>query len=48
MGAWYLGKSIQMLAQSDAAYFMEGWNKARGCCIEHTVAEQYGIRIIHD
>ena len=40
---WSLGKSIQILAQADVAYFCEGWDKARGCKIEHKCALQYGI-----
>ena len=46
-GAWYLGKSILLLSQADAAYFMNGWDKARGCIIEHEVVEKYCIPIIH-
>ena len=47
-GAWYLGKSLKMLSQADAAYFMIGWDKARGCKIEHQVAVYYEIEILHD
>lgn len=38
-----LGESIKMLDQADAAYFAPGWDEARGCIIEHAVAELYGI-----
>ena len=24
---WFLGKSLQMLADADIAYFVEGWNR---------------------
>ena len=41
-----LGESIKLLANADYAYFMKGWNKARGCIIEHEVCERYGIPII--
>ena len=41
-----LGESIKLMANADYAYFMKGWNKARGCIIEHEVCERYGIPII--
>ena len=41
-----LGRSLQMLAQADAAIFAPGWQDARGCRIEHEAAEAYGIRVI--
>lgn len=43
-----LGKSIELLAQADVAYFAPGWQNARGCLIEHDCATQYGIQIIGD
>ena len=45
---WYLGKSILMLAQANAAYFMYGWRDARGCIIEHEIVLKYNVPIIHD
>lgn len=41
-----LGESIKLIADADCAYFMKGWNKTRGCIIEHEVCELYGIPII--
>ena len=41
----YLGKSIEVLAQADLAYFMKGWDEARGCVVEHLCAAKYGIEI---
>ncbi len=41
----YLGKSIEILAQADLAYFMKNWDEARGCMIEHLCATRYGIDI---
>uniref|UniRef100_UPI004026D9C0 DUF4406 domain-containing protein n=1 Tax=Phocaeicola dorei TaxID=357276 RepID=UPI004026D9C0 len=41
-----LGKSIQLMAKADIAYFCQGWENARGCRIEHKCAKQYGIAII--
>lgn len=43
---WYLGKSIQFLSQADIAYFGGDWKNARGCKIEHEIADKYGIKII--
>ena len=43
---WFLGESLKLLATADIAYFATGWEGARGCKIEHTCAEKYGVRII--
>lgn len=40
---WFLGKSIELLAQADIAYFAPGWKDARGCKIEHECAVEYSI-----
>lgn len=40
---WYLGKSLMLLADADIIYFAKGWEKNRGCRIEHTCAVEYGI-----
>ena len=40
---WFLGKSLELLAQADVAYFAPGWADARGCRIEHLCAVEYGI-----
>ena len=45
---WFLGKSLELLASADVAYFAKGWNEARGCKIEHTCAVEYGILTIED
>lgn len=47
-GVWYLGKSILLLSIADAVYFMDGWEDARGCKIEHTIAIDYNLNIIQD
>lgn len=41
-----LGRSLEMLANADAAYFLSGWEQARGCRIEHEATVEYGIEII--
>jgi hypothetical protein len=40
---WFLGKSLELLAGADIAYFAPGWDGARGCKIEHECAREYGI-----
>ena len=43
---WFLGKSLEFLADADVAYFAPGWEAARGCKIEHQSAVDYGIQVI--
>ena len=43
---WCLGEAIKKLGECDAAIFHYKWKEARGCIVERTVAEQYGIEII--
>ena len=43
-----LAKSLELLAEADLAYFVRGWQDARGCRIEHECALQYGVRIIEE
>lgn len=38
----YLAKTIELLAEVDAVVFMKGWENARGCRIEYSVASEYG------
>ena len=40
---FFLGLSLQFLSQADLAVFLEGWEDARGCRIEHQVCEEYNI-----
>lgn len=43
---WHLGRSIQQLEEADAIYFCEGWENARGCCVEECVARYYGLKVL--
>ena len=43
---WFLSKSIEFLASADKVIFMKGWEKARGCKIEHQVAVEYRKEIM--
>ncbi|RAQ21775.1 Uncharacterised protein [uncultured Ruminococcus sp.] len=42
----FLAKSIENMSLCHAVYFVKGWEKARGCKIEHDCAEKYGVKII--
>ncbi|MCM1363404.1 MAG: DUF4406 domain-containing protein [Ruminococcus sp.] len=43
---YFLSKSLEMLSEADIAVFGPGWEKARGCRIEHQCCEDYEIPII--
>lgn len=43
-----LSQSIRYIGKVDALYFMKGWNKARGCKIEHQVAVEYGKQVFYE
>ena len=45
---WFLGKSIELLAGADLAFFAKGWKHARGCRAERYCALEYGIAFIED
>ena len=38
-----LGEGIKFMEQADVVYFAPDWEEARGCVVEHAVAEFYGI-----
>lgn len=42
---WYLGASISKLDDADVAVFAPGWKKAKGCRVEFTACELYGIPV---
>ena len=46
-GLRYLSKSIDMLDEADAVWMLEGWEKARGCKLEHDCAIAYGIPVYY-
>lgn len=43
---WFLGKSLQLLADADVAFFCKDWEKYRGCRIENICAKEYGIEVV--
>lgn len=44
---WFLAKSLELLSTADIVYFATGWEKYRGCKIEHTCAVDYNIPVIY-
>lgn len=44
----FLGRSLEVLAQADVAFFSSGWKSARDCRIEYDVARLYGVKISGD
>lgn len=44
----FLAKSLENMSLCHAAYFCKGWEKSRGCKIEHDAAIAYGLTIIYE
>ena len=44
----FLAKSLENMSLCHAAYSCKGWEKARGCKIEHDAAVAYGLHIIYE
>lgn len=45
---YFLGKSIEHMARTHAVYFCKGWEKTRGCIIEHEAAKAYNLEILYE
>ena len=45
---YMLSQSIRYIGKVDTVYFMKGWEKARGCRIEHEVAVAYGKQVYYE
>lgn len=41
--SYYLGRSIQAMAEADLVLFHPAWRNARGCIIEHMICSLYMI-----
>lgn len=44
----HLAMSIERMSMCNVVYFVKGWENARGCCIEHDAAVNYGLEVIID
>ena len=48
-GVFYLGRTLtNFMHNVDAVYFVNGWQRARGCKIERQICEEYGIMILDE
>lgn len=45
---WFLAKSLEEMSRCNTVYFCDGWEKARGCKIEHEAAVEYGLHIMYE
>mgnify|MGYP002773602570 CR=1 FL=1 len=45
---YMLSQSIRYIGKVDGIVFMKGWEKARGCKIEHEVAVEYGKQVFYE
>lgn len=45
---FYLSHAIDGMSKCDTVYFCRGWEDARGCRIEHAIAEAYGLQILYE
>ena len=43
---WYLGEAIKKLGDCDACYFIDGWQKHKGCVAEREICKLYGIEML--
>ena len=44
----FLAKSLESMSLCHAAYFCKGWERTRGCRIEHEVALAYGLEMLYE
>lgn len=42
-----LSKSLELMSKCDLVVFVEGYQNARGCKIEHECAKEYGYNILY-
>lgn len=47
-GVMLMAKTLEAMATADAVFFCKGWESARGCAVEETVANAYGIECIYE
>lgn len=44
---FYLSCALNLMSQCDGVLFLHGWEKARGCRIEHEAAVGYGLKVFY-
>lgn len=42
-----MAKAVEKMANCDYIYFCDGWVDARGCRVEKSIAESYGLKTIY-
>lgn len=45
---FFLGQSLMYMSYCDTVYFCDGWDKTRGCILEHEAAEAYGLELAYE
>jgi len=48
IGLCFLAKALESMSHCKAVLFCKGWEKARGCVIEHMAALAYGVECIYE
>lgn len=44
----YLCADLRVLADCDAIFMCDGWQFSRGCRIERTFAEEFGLQVMYE
>lgn len=44
----FLAKSLEKMSLCHTVYFCNGWEKTRGCNLEHDAAVAYGLEVIYE
>ena len=44
----FLAKSLENMSLCHVVYFCKGWEKTRGCKLEHDAAVAYGLEVIYE
>lgn len=44
----FLAKSLENMSLCHTVYFCDGWENARGCRLEHSVALAYGCEVLYE
>ena len=44
----FLAKSLENMSLCHAVYFCKGWERARGCRLEHDAEVAYGLTVIYE
>lgn len=44
----FLAKSLENMSLCHVAYFCKGWEKTRGCKLEHDAAVAYGLTVLYE